>query len=131
MKKILYSLPLMLILSCSQQEPVVYEQQLRNTGSGQTLPEEEHNSYVGNILKGNHYVKNISRSGDIITFMWENNQNEWVTSQLHISKIRYKFEENTQPYVKFKWKYGYESYTIDEIMEDFVLYAVIVTSEQK
>jgi hypothetical protein len=126
MKHVLLILVVFLFYSCSSKnEPVYYSQ-----GNSSTVTEKEYTTNVGNILKGNHNVINVERKGDVIYFMWLNNENEWINSKLDVTKVRYKYENITEPYIKFKWKIHNESYPIEEIMEEIVIYAVIVTNEQ-
>ena len=42
----------------------------------------------------------------------------------------YKNENVSEPYIKFRWKRALDSCPVEEIMEEFVIYAVIVTNQQ-
>lgn len=110
------------LYSCSNDEPVYYNQ------NGTTQQTEQH-SVIGQILNGEHRIKDITEKDGVLTFMWETNDKEWVHTQLPITKVRYKYENVTYPYVKFKWESGYSTTSIDEIMNNYVIYAVIVTNE--
>jgi hypothetical protein len=126
MKQILLILMVFLFYSCSsEKEPVYY-----NQGNSTTVTEEEHTTNVGKVLKGNHNVINVERKGDVVYFMWLNNENEWINSKLDVAKVRYKNENVSEPYIKFRWKRALDSYPVEEIMEEFVIYAVIVTNQQ-
>lgn len=126
MKQILLILVVCLFYSCSSEnEPVYYDQ-----GNSTTVKEEEHTTYVGKILMGNHNVINVERKGDVVYFMWLNNENEWINSKLDVAKVRYKNENVSEPYIKFRWASTLESYPVEQIMENFVIYAVIVTNQQ-
>jgi hypothetical protein len=126
MKQILLILMVFLFYSCSSDdEPVYYDQ-----GNSSTVIEEEHTTNVGKVLKGNHNVINVERKGDVVYFMWSNNENEWINSKLDVTKVRYKYENVTEPHIKFKWEIALDSYPVEEIMDEFVIYAVIVTNQQ-
>ena len=121
MRNLLWFIIGVVLYSCSSNEPV-YDQHLRNSEVA------ESNSPAGQILKGDHRVKDIQEKGDMLTFMWETNNKEWVHSKLPINKVRYKYENTYTPYIKYKWRTGYEYTGINEVMENYVIYAVIVSN---
>jgi len=110
------------LFSCNSDTPVYYNDLLKPS---------EPMSIVGENLAGEHRVRDVIRGNEMISFMWENNQKEWITSTLPINKVRYRYENNIEPTIKFKWKSGSPDNDINVIMEHYVIYAVITTNEVK
>ena len=129
---VLLIISLLILLSCGEDKTVYYV--ASNTSpNGETTSsviESESLSYVGSVLDGEHKVRNIKEVGDQLFFQWKNNEQQWVTSKLPLTKIRYQHHDKSEPTIKFKWRPSYSSESLEDIMEKRVIYLLILTNEE-
>ena len=64
-----------------------------------------------------------------ITFSFRNNQNVNVIAKLKMSKLRYEFGAD-DPTIKFRWQGSNNTNSMEIIMADYIVYAVLKCKEE-
>lgn len=130
---ILLIVSLLILLSCGEDKTVYYvtSNTSPNSETTSSVMVTDTLSYVGNILNGEHQVRNIKEVGDQLFFQWRNDEKQWLTSKLPLTKIRYQYHDKSEPRIRFKWKPNHSNETLDEIMEKRVIYLLILTNDEQ
>ena len=117
-------------------------------------PQKLQSSQAEQILKGEHKLRKIAERTDVnskisgsfflfvgglngkaettvsVKFAWEMNDGTYALSSLPLEKIRVKLDENaTTPTIKFRWTRSYPNPEVQELMDNYVIYAVISVRE--